>query len=1109
MDMADTPGEDTAIAIIGMAGRFPGAPDIAALRAMLLARRCGIRVLAPGEDPTGQDGQAGYVPARGVLDGAELFDAALFGIAPRDAALMDPQQRIFLECCWAALEDAGHAPQGPACATAGIFASASMATHWLGSAAAAAGLAGLGGIAAVDKDMLAGRVAYHLGLGGPAVGVQTACSSSLVGIHLAVQALIAGECDLALAGGVSVTVPLRAGYIHQPGGVMSPDGACRPYTTQGGGTVKGDGAGVVVLRRLADALAEGETIRAVILGSAVTNDGRRRAGFAAPGLDGQARAIREALQVAGLAPGAIGFVEGHGTATQVGDAIELQALAQTFGPVGPGMEPPVLGAAKAHLGHLDAAAGVTGLIKAVLALEEGVIPPALHAGPPHPDLAASGFVLADAARPWPRRDGPRRAGVSAFGLGGTNAHVVIGQAPTALPAAPRPGPHQLVLSARSRDGLAALMAATRDLLLERPGTDLADLAHTLARGRLPLPWRVAVTASTAAQAIAALALPPPEAPAGTPWPDPPPGRRIPLPTTPFERVRHWLDAPGAEAMPATDRLLAAGWRSLPPPPPAPPAPWLVIAAGRRGAALADQVRRSGVEARLVETPADIAALAATGFRPAHVLHATALAEPPPGGFLAAQMQGAAGLPGWVQALAQAGWLPGATLLVAASHATSLGGEKRLRPEHAGLLAAPATLMAEHPGLRAAFVDLGDTDDAAACLLAEALAPEPVIAWRHGRRWVRDWQALPAVPPAPLRAQGVWLVTGGTGGVGLLVAEHLARRTQARLLLAGRDTTRPALAEAIGRIAAAGGQAEAIAVDLEAPGAAAGLVARALDRFGALHGVVHAAGRGEGGMVQRLAPDAVLAHLAVKPAAALGLAAALAGRPLDRFVLCGSHAGAFGAFGQYGYAVANAALAGVAEALAAGGLHGAVAVHWDRWQGTGMALAGEARHRGMTGADLPGGLAPEDALALFDRVLGAPPGLAGLLATSRPVAALVAERRGGTATPAPAAPAARQPRPAGLPAPVPPATPTETVLVALWEAELGFAPIGTADAFVTLGGDSLNALRVAGAAQARHGIALPLPLLMEDGTIARIAARLDGADAPAAPPQDPVFTEDSL
>jgi acyl transferase domain-containing protein len=888
-----------------------------------------------------------------------------------------------------------------------------MATHWLGHAAGA-GLAGLGGIAAVDKDMLAGRVAYHLGLGGPAVGVQTACSSSLVGVHLAVQALIGGECDLALAGGVSITVPLRAGYIHQPGGVMSPDGACRPYTSQGAGTVKGDGAAVVVLRRLADALAAGEAIRAVILGSAVTNDGRRRAGFAAPGLDGQARAIRQALQVAGLPPDAIGFVEGHGTATQVGDAIELQALAQSFGPAPAGMDPPVLGAAKAHLGHLDAAAGVAGLIKAVLAVEEGVIPPALHPGPPHPELAASGFVLAEAVRPWPRRDGPRRAGVSSFGLGGTNAHVVIGQAPES-------------------------------------------------------------------------------------------GPRSTLPRTAFARVRHWIDAQGgSEAMPAEDRLMVAGWRSLPPPPPAPPGPWLVIAAGRRGAALAEQLRRAGAEVRLAETLSDIAA---PGVRPAHVVYAMALGEPPASGFIAAQAQGAAGLPGWVQALGQAGFIPDATLLVVASHATSLGGEKRLRPEHAGLLAAPATLMAEIPGLRAALIDLGETEDAAACLLAEAAAPEPVIAWRHGRRWARDWQALPAAPPAALRDQGVWLVTGGTGGVGLLLAEHLARRCRARLLLAGRDTTRPALADAMARIAAAGGAAEAMAADLDDPAAPAALVARAIDRFGALHGVVHAAGRGEGGMVQRLAPEAVLPHLAVKPAAALGLAAALAGRPLDRFVLCGSHAGVFGAFGQYGYAVANAALAGVAEALVATGLRSAVAVHWDRWRGTGMALSGEARHRDMTGEELPGGLSPDDALALFDRALGAPPGLAGLLATSRPVAALVAERQGRTAAPAPAAPALRQPRPAGLPPPVRPVTPTESMLVALWEAELGTAPIGTQDAFVALGGDSLNALRVAGAAQAQHGIALPLALLMEEATIARIAARLDAGVAPAAPP--PTFTEDSL
>lgn len=1083
-DSAD-PG---AIAIVGMAGRFPGAADIAAFRRMLFEGGLGIQRLGPRDADPRLAAEPGYVPARGVLEGADLFDAALFGIAPRDAAMMDPQQRIFLECCWTALEDAGRAPQGPDCATAGLFASASMATHWL-AAAAWSGLSGIGGVAAVDKDLLTGRVAYHLGLGGPTIGVQTACSSSLVAVHMAVQALIAGECDMALAGGVSVTVPLRMGYLHQPGGVSSPDGTCRPFTAAGEGTVKGDGTGVVVLRRLADALADGDDIRAVILGSAVTNDGRARAGFAAPGMVGQARVVRLALQLAGVAPDEIGYVEGHGTATQVGDAIELRALAETFGRGGSTGEPPVLGAAKAHIGHLDAAAGVAGLIKTVLALQEGTIPPALYPGPPHPDLAASGFVLAETTRPWPRRSGPRRAGVSAFGLGGTNAHVVLEQAPPRPPRPASSGPHQLILTARTREGLSELNASMRGWLTARPETELDDLAFTLAHGRTPQPSHRIVIASTVAEAIRALSAPLPDHPEDITWPTPSAGRRFAAPTTPFEKVRHWLDTPNDQLAPA-DQLLVAGWRNQHPTMAKPRGPWLVMAVGRRGASLADGLRQSGQTVEVIEHPDDIPALAARGFRPAHLLHATALGDPPP-----SQDHGVIGLPAWVQALGVAGWLEGATLLIATTQAVAVGGERRLYPEHAGLTAVPATLMAEHPGLRCGCVDLGTTEDSAVRLLSEAAAEAPLVAYRHGRRWVRDWQPLPAAPASPPRQEGVWLITGGTGGIGLLLARHLARTARARLVLAGRTTDRPELAAAISDITALGGTAEAVFADLTQPDAADRLVRLALDRFGALHGVIHAAGLSDGGMVQGLTPDAVLAHHAVKPMAGMALAEALAGRPLDRFVLCGSHAGAFGAFGQYGYATANAALAGVAETLCATGRRETVAVHWDRWQGIGMAIQGEARHQQMTGTPLPGGLSPDAALVLFDRVLAAPPGEAVLLATSRPVTALVAERQGTAPSPPVAPPAARQPRPAGLPAPTPPTTASEAALVALWEDELGLAPIGIDDDFVSLGGDSLNALRVCGSANGRLGVVLPLRLLLEARTIAVLAERLGETEAP--------------
>ena len=1095
MDGANLPADETAVAIIGMAGRFPGAPSVAALRTLLETGGSGILPVDPAQDPSGLANRPFYVPARGVLVDADLFDAALFGIAPRDAALLDPQQRIFLQCCWTALEDAGHAPQGETCARAGVFASASMATHWM-AGAASVDFTGIGGVAAMEKDLLAGRVAYHLGCGGPAVGVQTACSSSLVAVHMAVQALLAGECELALAGGVSISVPLRAGYLFQPGGIASPDGLCRPFTAAGAGTVKGDGAGVVVLRRLVDALAGGDTVRAVIRGSAVTNDGRARAGFVAPGVAGQVRAIRGALLVARVAPHEIGYLEGHGTATQVGDAIELQALAEVFGPDHSGGEPPVIGAAKGHIGHLDAAAGIAGLIKTVLAIEHGTIPAALHPGPPHPGLAASGFVLAASARAWPQR-AARRAGVSSFGLGGTNAHVVIEAAPRAIPTIAAPGPHKLVLAAHSRAALQRLATDMAAWLRARPEAPLADIAHTLAVGRAPLAHRLQIEAHTATEAADRLAVVPPQDASPVSWPDPPRARRIALPTTSFEAVRHWLEATSPDpALQAAERLLVAGWRSTPVGAATAEDAWLVLGAGRTAATLA---ARLGPAAAHLEQPGQAAALAATGFHPAHVLYAAALADPaPPPDDLVA----------WMRALGPFGWPGAAPLLIATSQAVALGGERRLRPDLAGLIAAPGTLMAEYPGLRCACIDLGATDDPLACLRAEADAPMPLVAWRHGRRWVREWQVQPEAPPPALRERGVWLITGGTGGIGLLIAAHLARRARARLLLTGRSIDAPHLAPTLAAIQAAGGEVELVAADLGDPGAAAHLVGRAVERFGALHGIVHAAGQGEGGMVLAMPPGALAGPMAVKPGAALALDAALAGRPLDRFVLFGSHAGAFGAFGQFAYATANAALAGVAEALVAAGRRETVAVHWDRWQGVGMAIRAEARHAAMAGTTLPGGLSPDDALALFDRVLGLPLGVPVVLATGRPIDALLAERAGNAPPAPPPIAATAQPRPPALPPASPATTTIEANLVALWEAELGFAPIGVADDFLSLGGDSLNALRIAGAARARHGLDLPIALVLDSRTIMAIAARLGAATLPGHPVA-PAFVEELL
>jgi amino acid adenylation domain-containing protein len=503
------------VAVVGMAGRFPGAPNVAAFWQNLREGRESIAVLTDAElREAGVDpallADPRYVRATGVLDDVEGFDAAFFGFNALDATILDPQQRIFLECAWEAMEHAGHAPG--AIPEVGVFAGVSRSGYHtlLLADAVLEGLAGRFSLhLANDKDSLTSRTAYKLGLEGPTVTVQSACSTSLVAVHTACRALLAGECDMALAGAASVRVPHRQGYLFEEGGIGSPDGHCRAFDAASRGAVGGSGVGVVVLRRLEDALAGGDTIHAVILGSAMNNDGARRVGYTAPGVHGQARVLRAALAAAGVAAETVGYVEAHGTGTQLGDPIEVAALTEAYGPLGPGSC--ALGSVKTNIGHLDSAAGVAGLIKTVLSLEHGEIVPSLHFQNPNPriDFGRNPFRVPTRLGPWERNGAPRRAGVSAFGMGGTNAHVVLEEPPPPEGADPGRDWRLLVLSARTPTALDAATARLAAHLRGHPEQALGDVAHTLARGRTAFARRRAVVVRRGEDAAAVLEAPPP------------------------------------------------------------------------------------------------------------------------------------------------------------------------------------------------------------------------------------------------------------------------------------------------------------------------------------------------------------------------------------------------------------------------------------------------------------------------------------------------------------------------------------------------------------------------------------------------------------------------
>jgi amino acid adenylation domain-containing protein len=502
-------GGDEPIAIIAMAGRFPGAPTVEDLWRNLCEGVDGITHFVDAElDPSlppALTRDPAYVKARGVIADVDTFDAAFFGISPREAELMDPQQRVFIELAWECLERGGYAPDrcpGPV----GVFAGMYNATYFLRHVAKHPDkieqLGEFQVMLANEKDYIATRVANRLNLTGPAVSVHTACSTSLVAIGQAVAALRAGQCDMALAGGVAITCPPNSGYLYQDGAMLSPDGRTRSFDASAQGTVFSDGAAIVLLKRLSDALADGDTVHALIRGVAVNNDGRDKASFTAPSVDGQAAVIAAALDAAGVDARSIGYVEAHGTATPLGDPVEVEALTHAFREHTADTGFCRIGSVKSNIGHTVIAAGAAGIIKTALALMYEHLPASIHFDTPNPkiDFSATPFVVNAAASAWPRGDAPRRAGVSSFGVGGTNAHAVLEEAPVAVPSEPGTGPCLLQLSARTPAALQQQMERLAAHLAAQPELSVADAAYTLRVGRTPMAHRACVVASTTAEA---------------------------------------------------------------------------------------------------------------------------------------------------------------------------------------------------------------------------------------------------------------------------------------------------------------------------------------------------------------------------------------------------------------------------------------------------------------------------------------------------------------------------------------------------------------------------------------------------------------------------------
>jgi acyl transferase domain-containing protein len=520
------------IAVIGMAGRFPGAGNIAEFWDNL---KNGVETISFFSDEelseagigTGDLEAPNYIKAKGILEGIEDFDAAFFDYRPGEVEKMDPQIRVFHECTWEALESAGYDPQLYK-GSIGIYAGATGNINWLNLLSSSPTHASetIAVVQLIDKDFLTTCMSYKFNLKGPSFPIQTACSTSLLAIHLACQGLLSGECDIALAGGVSVTIPKKNGYYYHDGMLFSPDGHNRSFDEKAAGTVFGNGAGVVVLKSLEEAIPEGDTIYAIIKGSAINNDGNRKVGFTAPSTKGQAEVIRSAIRAADIETESIGYIEAHGTGTSMGDPIEIEALKLAFDTNKKGFCR--IGSVKSNIGHMDAAAGVIGFIKVVLSLQHRLIPPSLHFDRPNPqlDLENTPFLLNTGLFQWENTKYPLRAGISSFGFGGTNAHVVLEESPivghSSLVIGERKEPeyYLILLSAKTPSALDKMTENLVNFLKENrvnpdnpvnpgqnPGINLADAAYTLQVGRSAFQHRRMAVCSDVNEAIDALASP--------------------------------------------------------------------------------------------------------------------------------------------------------------------------------------------------------------------------------------------------------------------------------------------------------------------------------------------------------------------------------------------------------------------------------------------------------------------------------------------------------------------------------------------------------------------------------------------------------------------------
>ncbi|MBI5768908.1 MAG: thioester reductase domain-containing protein [Verrucomicrobia bacterium] len=979
------------IAVVGLGCRFPGGADSPeAFWQLLRAGTDPVREI-PAErwdvdafvDPTPARPGKMYVRRGAFLDDVAGFDPEFFGIAPREATAIDPQHRLLLEVAWEALEHAAISPAELAGTATGVFVGVSfddyarLAAH-TGAAAEFDAYAALGSA----RSLAAARLSYHLGLRGPSLLVDTLCSSSLLAVHLAVQSLRRGECRVALAGGANLILAPDTTIASCQLRALAPDGRCKTFDASADGYARGEGAGLVVLKRLADAQADGDPILAVLRGSATNHDGKSN-GLTAPNGPAQEALLRAALADARATPAEVGAVETHGTGTVLGDPIEVGALAHVYGDGREKENAILLGAVKTNVGHLESAAGIAGLIKAVLALERRELPANLHFHTLNPHIPWSQLPVHVASTSLALPANAPLLGVSSFGMGGTNVHVLLAPPPAAISPAPSATPpvaDVFPLSAHTPAAVVALARAWADHLGAHPHLALRDVCHTAAVGRSHFACRVALVTDSVDRLRASLlalgegdvtrvssAAAPRVSTATTAeqlaadyrngctldWRNwlAGSGRRLGgLPTYRFQRRRFWLEAARPETARADVPTFVVEWRALPrdtttsPP----PASWLIVGESAEvGSALSARHHR-------------VTTVGADDFAkrfPAHDGHVI-LVRPTLDQVFAIARQ--------IVERTQ----PAARLWIVTERAIGTGPETSALDLGAAPLAGFARAFAlEHPGHWGGLFDGDGSAESNDAFVAELLTSgaDDFVAWREHQRLVPRLvpHARPPGATPAFRSDRTYLITGGTGGLGLALSRWLVAHGVRHLALLARRAPAEAL---LTELRAAGAEVRFIAADLASPRDVERGFAELAAHQPPLAGVFHAAGVAGFTPLAALQPDEMARVLAPKIVGARLLDERTRGMALDHFVLFSSIASVWGSTGQTHYAAANAALDALAHERRRLGLP-ALSVNWGPWDDTGMAVAAreQLRRIGLTA------IAPADALALLGRLLrDAPP-----------------------------------------------------------------------------------------------------------------------------------------